>query len=231
MRGKIMGIRWACFFRRGQEVSMKKTICLLLCAAFALFGAGCSDKGSNPVSISFPAYQEGQNESNAQIYGTAPFIAALSLPDGWETRLPEEQDREGAGPVYTKVDFYRDGRYMGFIGFNTFTPVEGEVPREDYYKTVYPELRLGSLCQWEPYKPVKSDGTGEAAVCTVSYKDPQEIDKHPGALAEVPVVEVPGVLCYDKELKVYVGIQFAEDSLTDEQARQVAMSLELQAAP
>ena len=51
---------------------MKKTICLLLCAAFALFGAGCSDKGSNPVSISFPAYQEGQNESNAQIYGTAP---------------------------------------------------------------------------------------------------------------------------------------------------------------
>ena len=65
----------------------------------------------------------------------------------------------------------------------------------------------------------------------MNYKDPQEIDKHPGALAEVPVVEVPGVLCYDKELKVYVGIQFAEDSLTDEQARQVAMSLELQAAP
>lgn len=208
---------------------MKKSVCLLLCAAFALLGAACGQKTPSTVSVTFPAYQEGQNESNTQIYDTAPFTATLSLPDGWETRLPEEGDREGGGPFYTKVDFYQGEAYMGFIGFNTFTPADGEVPQEDYYKTVYPELRLSSFFQWEPYQPVKTDETGEAAVCTVSYKDPGEIDKHPGAMASVPVIEVPGVLCYNKELKVYVGLQFAQGAVSDEQARQIAMSLALQA--
>lgn len=65
-------------------------------------------------------------------------------------------------------------------------------------------------------------------MATVNYKDPEILEQHPEApMAEIPYLQACGVLAYDKDLQVYVGIQFDEDAtelrqcvvLTDEAIR------------
>ena len=86
------------------------------------------------------------------------------------------------------------------------------------------------MSQWDPYTAVKTAETAETGIVTVSYHDPDQTDDA-SALASVPVIEVPGILSYDKALKVYVGIQFAENAVTEEQVKAIAESLTLSAAP
>ncbi len=180
---------------------------------------------STAVAVLFPAHSE--NESSAG--ETAPFTAKFLLPNGWEVRQPDANSDQGVGYFSSNflvgMHLYHDDVFMGQIGFNGFEPYEGEIPAGDYYKTVYSVLRLGSMYTWDAYTPVNATETFEAAVATVSYLDETEIEKHPGAMPDVPVTEVPGVLAYDKNLKVYMGIQFAADVVTQQQAEQIASSV------
>lgn len=65
-------------------------------------------------------------------------------------------------------------------------------------------------------------------MATVNYKDPAELEQHPEApMAEIPYLHAWGVLAYDKDLQVYVGIQFGEDAVTEEQAQEIAESLSI----
>lgn len=185
---------------------------------------------STAVAVSFPAHSE--NASNAN--ETEPFTATFLLPNGWEVRQPDTNSDQGVGYFSSnfliEMHLYHEGVFVGQLGFNGFEPYEGEIPAEDYYKTVYPALRLGSMYTWDAYTPVNITETLEAAVATVSYLDETEVEKHPGAMPDVPVTEVPSVLAYDKNLKVYMGIQFAGDAVTQQQAEQIASSIRFTAA-
>ncbi|WMJ85218.1 M56 family metallopeptidase [Oscillospiraceae bacterium LTW-04] len=185
---------------------------------------------STVVAVSFPAHSE--NESFAG--KTEPFAAKFLLPNGWEVRQPNANSDQGVGYFSSnfliEMHLYHDDLFVGQIGFNGFEPYEGEVPAEDYYKTVYSVLRLGSMYTWDAYTPVNTTETFEAAVATVSYLNETEVEKHPGAMPDVPVTEVPGVLAYDKNLKVYMGIQFIRDVVTQQQAEQIASSVRFTAA-
>ena len=219
---------------------MRKALYIMLFVLSLLLMAGCGRKDAanapedtasgreNTLSISFPADQDGRNAYNSKIYDTKPFSVKLALPAGWETRQPAAENRGSDDNFYTKVALYNKEAYMGFVGFNIYTPAGEEVPKEDYYKTVYSSLRLGSMYIWDQYTPVKTTETTETATATVNYKDPEKIDENPGAMAEVPFIEVPGILAYDKNMLVYVGIQFAENAVTDEEVRQIAESLVLE---
>lgn len=186
---------------------------------------------STAVDVSFPAHSE--NEAIAD--ETEPFTATFLLPNGWEVRQPDANSDRGVGyfssNFLVEMHLYHDDVFVGQIGFNRFEPYEGEIPAEDYYKTVYSVLRLGSMYTWDAYTSVNTTETFEAAVATVSYLDETEIEKHPGAMPDVPVSEVPGVLAYDKNLKVYMGIQFVDDAVTQQQAEQIASSIRFTAAP
>lgn len=184
----------------------------------------------NTVSITFPAYQDGRNENNAAIYDIAPFILSVSMPDGWTVRLPEEGDRSFVTPA-TPVDVYKGELYIGSIAYNTFTLYEGDdIPAKQFYQTVYYDLRLGSMRSLDQYTPVKTSDAGETGIATMQYKNPEEIDKHPGAMPDVPAIEVSGILSYDRSMKVYIAFQFAEDVVTDEEVMAIAESVRLSAA-
>lgn len=65
-------------------------------------------------------------------------------------------------------------------------------------------------------------------MATVNYKDPEILEQHPEApMAEIPYLQACGVLAYDKDLQVYVGIQFDEDAVTEDQAQEIAESLSI----
>lgn len=162
--------------------------------------------------------------------GEQPFTASMILPAGWQAKPLTGEENPMAGTFLSQTGLYQGDALMAMIGFQTFTPYEDEIPQEDYYKTVYPDLRLGSMSQWDPYTAVKTAETAETGIVTVSYHDPDQTDDA-SALASVPVIEVPGILSYDKALNVYVGIQFAENAVTEEQVKAIAESLTLSAAP
>lgn len=181
----------------------------------------------NIVSATFPAYQDGENEYNRTVYQTAPFTVSMTLPEGWELRQPEEREQT-TGNFFTPLELFHGDEYKGCVGFNVYEPYDGDLPPEDYYKNVYSSLLLGSVNFWDGYKPANTTATFEAAVATVNYKDPAELERHPDApMAEIPYIQAWGVLAYDKDLQVYVGIQFGEDAVTEDQAQEIAKSLSI----
>ena len=148
----------------------------------------------------------------------------LALPERWTVKPADKVlGMDELGSLY---EFYNGEEYVGFIGCKPFALYEGDdVPPGDFYKTVYSELRLGRFSRWDDYTPVLTTETGEIALATVYYLDPDKIDKHPGALASVPEKKAPGILAYDKDLLVYIGIKLAPDAVTPKQQREIAESI------
>jgi hypothetical protein len=213
-------------------LNYKKPPFRIAVAAIVLCGALIVGLMANPdskeiimVDVSFPSPSE--NESIAG--ETKPFTAEFLLPNGWEVRHPDANGDRGvsyfSSNFLVEMHLYHDDVFVGQIGFNGFEPYEEEILAEDYYKTVYPVLRLGSMYTWDAYTPVNTTETFEAAIAMVSYPDETEVEKHPGAMPDVPVTEVPGVLAYDKNLRVYMGIQFTGDAVTQRQVKQIASNI------
>lgn len=183
-----------------------------------------SNQENNTV-LSFPAYDE---ETYQEKFGIEPFEISLTLPQGWEIKNPEDKEKkeqESYGMLLSPVELYADGQYVGVIACNTYEPME-DVPEEDYYKVVYSGIRLGSLYAWEmdPYTPIASGETWETALATVRYKDPEQMNSGKSA-AEIPDIEVPGIVSYDDSRHVYIAIQFAENSASSEEIEEIAKSI------
>ena len=235
---------------------MKKGLYFLMAAMFAATVCGCDDqpapamdsyltavsaaedddegddeeesklKKSDPSELRFPAYTDGKNEFNHTLYEIEPFSVSLALPQGWEIRPLDAAD-EAASLLMTPVGFYRGEEQVGTIGYFTYEPVEEEVPADEYYKVVYPNLRLGSMTSWGDYEPVCGTSTGETALMTVSYHTAEDLAANPGALAAVPVTESPGIVSYDDSRHVYVALHLLPGhGLTQEEILQLAQSIE-----
>lgn len=179
---------------------------------------------AEPTTITFPAYQEGKNEDNADIYATEPFSVQLQLPHGWTVEKPSEQQIDTTVPLFNQLLLVKDGQQMATIGFNIYEDAEG-VPEEQYYQVVYAGIRLGSIYYWnlDPYQPLTSWENGETALATVCYQDQEELAEGKSA-AGAESIEVPGIVSYDKERKAYIGIQFAEGT-EQALAEQIAQSI------
>lgn len=212
-------------------LSYKKPAFWVLILSLIAVLAICLGLALNPaektatVAVTFPQYAL---ESSSALHDVKPFTVRLDLPSGWDIRQAEA-DSEATGyfgeHFLYELQIYDGDAFIGQMGFQVFEPYEDEIPQAEYYKTVYPQLRLGRFYVWEPYTPVKTAQDFEAAVVTVSYMEPDEIEAHAGALASAPVTEVPGILAYDKARGVYVGIQFAENAVPLGQAEKIARSL------
>lgn len=193
-------------------------------AAKAEGGTSSPPAGQNATAVlNFPAYQEGRTEYNGSVYDVKPFALRLDLPAGWTAALPPAEEREASAAGFTPVYLMADGQVKAVVSYNTFQLYEEEIPLEDFYKTVYPFLRLGSLYRWDTYTPIASSQTAETALSTVFYNEPVEGQD----AAAWPEVSVPGILSYDKERLVYIAIQFSDDSLSLEQLRAMAKSVSI----
>lgn len=228
-----------------RQSGMKKIIALLLVFfVFLLSACGADAKQvstpenasnsestpeQNMVSIEFPAYQEGKTEYNAQIYETQPFQLQMTLPDGWEVRKPEETVQQDENMLlFTPMELYKDGVYAGYVGFHIYEETES-VPEEQYYQMVYSQIRLGSVCFWdmEPYSPLNKTETGETALAVVNYKELEQMKDPNKSAAQIPYVEIPAIVSYNKEKKMYIGVQFAQGMIDDEQIEEIADSIVL----
>lgn len=206
------------------DESLSRTVDLL-----AKTGGDTTLHGYNTVYVTFPAYQDGRTADNSFQYDTQPFDAVLQLPQNWKVSLPAREERATGGPLWTSVEIYDENGPVATMGFSRYERYEGgDLPREEYYKAVYPNLRLGSFVNWGDYTPVRTEEGSESALATVTYLNPTQLENHPGAMAEVPQVQVPGILCYNDDLTVYTAIQFAEGYGVDEGTlRTIAQSLHL----
>ena len=183
--------------------------------------------------ITFPAYEEANPEKLPfidKVNNTPAFHVKVNLPENWvvENRKPDVENLV-PGDFYSMLSIYEKDTLIGYIGFNIFDPYEDSIPEEQYYQTVYPGLRLSSVFHWDPYEAVKTTDTAETGIVDIWYLEPGEIDKHPGAMADVPQQETIGILSYDKELKVFIGMAFMPGTVSREQAETVAQSISLSA--
>lgn len=154
------------------------------------------------------------------------FDLRLMLPDGWEIRSSLEEgvynmpNRPAVSfaSLLSPMEIYNGDVLVGILKYSRYTPyTEEPVPPEDEYKTVYTELRLSSVDIWNPYTAVNRYDQGESGIADVIYKDSAYIEAHPEEnMASVPELETKGLLCFNRELEVYVALRFEPDQLPDE---------------
>lgn len=184
-------------------------------------------------TIQFPAYPT-ENPNKLPYYdelnSTQPFIVQVDFPKNWEITKTMGDETIPIGELFSKVFIYDKDKLIGYIGFDIFEPYTEEVEPEQYYKTVYPKLRLPRVGIWDPYTAIKTTEVAETGIVDIWYLDPNEIEKHPGAMADVPQLETTGILSYDKELKVYIGIAFMPDTIDKVQAEMIAKTISLSLA-
>lgn len=179
------------------------------------------------VSAVFPAYQDGRDENNGTYYDCAPFSVSFLLPEGWSVQLPQESDRNFDQAMNTPMLLCDgEGNAVGRMGYGLIGQIEPDQQPEaaEYYKLVYSYLRTPSSCYWEDYRVVKRTATGENAVATVYFADPQ-----PGQDAAAAEERTAlGAMAYDRELGVYVAVQMDENApLTADQVDTLAQSITL----
>lgn len=120
------------------------------------------------------------------------------------------------------------GNLIGEISCESFEPyTDTDVPEGEYYKTVYPSLRLSSIESWtaDYYKVVAGDDNSESALCDVIGKDFTKADNYEGRLAELPTAEFDGILSCNKEQEVFVKIKFEKGYFTEEELEKLAQSI------
>ena len=158
----------------------------------------------------FPAYYT-ENPQKAEhidsINGAMPFNCKVEWPDGWTLSEDGGDVNWPVGEMYTPLYIYdSENNPVGYIGFNIFTPAEGEVSDGEYHKTVWPSLRLGSAAVWDPFTPVLTGFTSQIGIVDIDYIDYTQADGK--TMAEIPHITTNGILAYDTGLQAYVGIAF-----------------------
>lgn len=222
---------------------MKKILSILLVTVTALLLASCSadnvseNEQSRDIKkadkILFPAYEE-ENPDNLpyidEINRTPEFQVEGDFPENWVLKDAKPEETLPPGDFYNLLYIYDNDRLAGYIGFNRFEPYTEEIEPELYYQTVWPSLRLSSFFSWEPFASVTRTETSETGIADIWYLDPEEIEKYPGAVPNIPTIETNGILSYNKELSVYIGIAFMPDSVDREQLENLAESIKISIA-
>jgi len=187
---------------------------------------GAPKEESSPVylvsDVLFPAYEEGKTEHNAFLYEIDPFTMRFEMPEDWELRLPDPQERSMGTPVLLE----QKGEVIGSVSYSVFQLYDGweQMPKGDLWQMVYSDIRLGSVSMWDYDRVVRHEGNAESAIATHVWKEP--VDGQ--SAAAWPEKSEPGVLFYDLDRKVYVMISFAEGKAPEDSVlEQMAMSIQL----
>ena len=189
-------------------------------------------KSADNLQVVFPAYTI-DNPNNIPLYdsinNTPKFSVTADFPETWEFKTSGDGTIMPLGELYTNMYVFDGEKCIGYIGFNVFEPYTEEIEQSQYYQTVWTGLRTSRLFIWDPFVSVKTTENGESGVVNIMYLDPEKLSQNPSAMAEVPEINTNGILAYDKQLKVYVGMAFIPDAVDDATAKKVAESLTITA--
>lgn len=179
------------------------------------------DSQYKTYSLTFPEPSSDSAVVPANIYNIDPFEVKLTVPAEYDILSGGNIN----GPLFTPYEIYKGDELIGAVGYNIYEPYDGEIDEENYYQTVYPELRLGSMQFMYDYSPVVSNDDFETAVAVWEYADPDEIDNYPGAMASVPHIVTDMIVSYSRIPNVYIGIIFEPDKASEEEIRAIAESV------
>ena len=182
--------------------------------------------GFEKTTILFPSDDGRYHDTASEI---KPFYASLSLPKGYSVQpLSEEGERMPScrfNLLRSKQGIFCEGKQIGTIGCNAFKNIP---EAEGAYMAVYNEIMLGSLVSWDiNYTPVAEaeDFRFCNAVCRLAWKEVPQGE----AAAGIEYEYCPAVLSYNRDLQVYIGAAFEENSITQEQQKAIARSIVLHA--
>lgn len=184
-------------------------------------------EGFKQETITFPASETEKTEDNAEIFEIDPFDVTLIIPENWELRLPEEGEKTYAWSLWSPINIYQDGVCVGSIAYNTFTVY----PEADgAYRSVYNQIMLSGHTTWDnDYTVIRTTDVGEVATCEVSYDVTGYSAAFPNEtpLADGEMVYNKGVLAYNTEKLVYIGIQIEAEVVSDEALVLIAESIQI----
>lgn len=163
--------------------------------------------------VQFPAHNFGKTEYNAKVFEIDPFNLQITLPENWSLVCPQDEDtaKEGGAGGFSPVLLYEGKRLVGSISYNTFeVPKEGEYGIE--HVAIYNQLMLGAHVNWNnDYQPVIESEMKCTATCKIRIDDMDTGEE----------IFYPAILSYDKELGVYIAIDFIAGAFDDEDAEVV----------
>lgn len=189
---------------------------------------GASESGGSeniPVNfvsqtITFPANEIGKTEYSDAIFDIDPFTVELLIPESWQLKTPDSEENIAWG-LFSPIGIYQNNVLIGSIGYNTFEVYEdaGDNPR-----AIYHQIMSGSVTSWDvDYTPVFQTET----TCTATCKVRHQVPKDGQAMAAAETKYNQGILSYDKELLVYIGIEINEGMITSKNLWAIAKSVKL----
>lgn len=204
---------------------IKTAICSV---ALPLILCGCQSAKEQTVagafSIEFPAHQYARTEYNSAVLDIQPFTLSIELPEGWSVQIPEQSEysEEVISSECSAVYLCNtDNERVCTVDYDTFElHFEGTNVEEIPYRAVYSDLMLSNHSTWDcDYTVVKDDGAVNAATCKIMTS----------ALVSPSGEEekTPAVLAYNSNLLVYVKLSFDEGAVTDEQLKDIAISIDI----
>lgn len=166
--------------------------------------------------IVFPFHEMDKTVYNSEIFDGSPFAVNFSLPVGWRYAVPEEDGEVYCANLWSPMNILdENANVMGTIAFNRFELSDYD---DSNYRSVYNQIMLGSILSWDGgYTPVRSDQYSENAVTSVMVRDTDTGSE----------TYYPAALGYNINIPAYVGIQFKEGAVTDEELRIIAESIYL----
>ena len=195
-----------------------------------------NDANNEMGKITFPAYTI-QNAENIlvdnssivdMINNTPVFNLSFPLQENWELKTEKGDETLPTGQFYTPVYIYEFDKLIGYIGFSPYVLDNPDnAPIEDAEMNIFLALRMSSQFQWGNDTAVKSTDNGKAAVMDIDYMAPNGIPGHPGAMPDVDQYATTGIVIYDIELNVAVGIAFMPDTISKELAAEIAEKVEI----
>ena len=118
--------------------------------------------------------------------------------------------------VFSKYDILnKDKELVGVAGFNVYEPYEGA---EEEPAAIYNQIALGNDYQFDvrdSYNVVTETETGKTAVTDVYYAASVNNGKEK---------RNKGIVSYNKDLKVYVALEFEDGKITDKELQEIAKS-------
>lgn len=181
-------------------------------------------EGFSRQGLFFPMSKFEKTEYNEAIFAVTPFPVDFLLPEGWTTRVSEDNETENnphllSAGAWSRVDILdAEGKAVGCIGYNLYEPYEGE---EDNPAAIYSQIGLGNGYQFdvrEAYTPVAGSDC-HAAVTDVYYSAAFLGDQ--GGEERIN----RGILAYDSERHLYIAAEFVSGALTEDQLTTIAASL------
>jgi hypothetical protein len=205
------------------------TFLIAISLALALAGNACAsepvervepDKPSatgGGITITFPVSDTEKTEFNEAIFAITPFDLSFELPDGWTTKEHQASEGYALFLAWSKVDvFDTENQCVGIIGYDIYEPYPGA---EEIPQAIYSQIALGNNYNYDvrdSYAVVNNTDSGATAVTDVYYS--QSVNN--GA-----EMSNKGILSYNRDLQVYIAMEFDSALVTDEQINNIAASI------